>query len=237
MSEWPVTMIERIWHVGSMDPTQKGRGSYEGSGLSVSVHPEEWSQIARLPGDTWALDRPEGRFLDVHALDEGQLAVIAEWAVEAGLCERVVVFRAESTDEEGEPRYFDCASREKAMYELGIVENDDGDGYVDEINDEDLTEEEVSDLIQEIDSLRATQALLDQMRQNGEIIGEFARDLAIIAYGSANLDVDGCWWNDCLDPDALSAPRGVIYQERLAGWTVNRADDLDDEADPELPSP
>jgi len=33
-------------------------------------------------------------------------------------------------------------------------------------------------------------------------------------------DVDGAWWNEELDPAALSAPRGVIFQTKLPEWGV-----------------
>jgi hypothetical protein len=33
-------------------------------------------------------------------------------------------------------------------------------------------------------------------------------------------DLDGVWWNERLDPDALSAPRGVLLPHALGRWTV-----------------
>ena len=49
----------KLWHVGSMNPRIKRPGSYEGAGLSVSVHPEDWQQIAEIGGDLWELTKRE----------------------------------------------------------------------------------------------------------------------------------------------------------------------------------
>ena len=44
---------EPLTHIGTLNPKDKGRLSYEGHGLSVSTCPEEWQRIARLGGLPW----------------------------------------------------------------------------------------------------------------------------------------------------------------------------------------
>ena len=81
----PIIELLTVHHIGSFDPRDKGgRGeSYEGVGLSVSLHPDAWMAIARLGGlPEWSLTAPDGggRFLDVHALTVPQRGEIESWA-------------------------------------------------------------------------------------------------------------------------------------------------------------
>jgi len=41
----PIKKLNKVYHVGTMDITKKSFDSYEGSGLSISLHPEEWKKI------------------------------------------------------------------------------------------------------------------------------------------------------------------------------------------------
>lgn len=81
----PTITLARVWHIGTLNAADKaGRytQSLEGAGLSVSVHPEAWNEIARLGGLPWhELTQPGGiRLLDRHRLTVDELATIADWA-------------------------------------------------------------------------------------------------------------------------------------------------------------
>lgn len=43
-------------------------------------------------------------------------------------------------------------------------------------------------------------------------------DMLCVAYAD-HLWFDGVWWMETLDPAALSAPRGVIIESKVAEWT------------------
>lgn len=69
----PPRTFEALFHVGTLRPEDKGCDgpSWEGHGLSVSVHPAAWTRIARLGGrPTWKLVNDQARFVDVHALTD-----------------------------------------------------------------------------------------------------------------------------------------------------------------------
>ncbi len=40
----------RVFHIGTLNSAAKGKESYEGAGLSVSVDPAAWSHITPLGG-------------------------------------------------------------------------------------------------------------------------------------------------------------------------------------------
>lgn len=46
-------------------------------------------------------------------------------------------------------------------------------------------------------------------------------DMVIVEY-ARNVDLDGVWWDEALDPAALSAPRGVIHADLVPALTVTQ---------------
>lgn len=85
MTRGRLVALSRVYHVGSLDPADKGchGESYEGDGLSMSVHPEAWIAIARLGGlPTWSTDIGRMCIVDGHELvrDESMM----HWAAAGG---------------------------------------------------------------------------------------------------------------------------------------------------------
>ena len=91
----PLAALGLVTHVGTFDPADKGRGgeSYEGTGLSVSVHPEDWEAIARLGGcPWWEADLSDRRLLDGNAALANRESAWAAWGQGAGLVVPCTVF-------------------------------------------------------------------------------------------------------------------------------------------------
>ena len=197
----PTIELAEVIHVGSLDPAAKGLAgpSHEGHGLSISLDPESWQQIARLGGnDWWQLERPGARFLDVHALGKAERERIASWGIEQGLVEqrqmwRVSYFDSEVDDEVG----FLCASESEAMDEAAATE----DAKV------------TSEL-----ALCPTIALEEAIGQCSA--PDCFDHLLVLWVEREHADLDGLWWAD--EYGLLSAPRGVILPSRLASWTRKR---------------
>lgn len=197
----PTRTFKELWHVGSMNPSDKRAGSHEGAGLSVSLHPEEWRRIARghVAGDLWRCVRPGNRFLDFHKLTKAHRHMLADWAVQNGLAVRGSIWRVTFHDEDGEPYFIDFQTREEAEREAW---------------DEDETP------ITEV-----TGGLLPTARfHERTMTHEDTVDLGLLVtlYVEDATDLDGVWWNDILDVGRLSAPRGVIVPGRIRGWTITK---------------
>lgn len=82
----PLRFVDTLYHVGSLDPAKKGEMSWEGMGLSVSLHPAAWMKIGRglVQGDVWQLDKFGGAFLDIRSLDATEKAAFTEWGRNEG---------------------------------------------------------------------------------------------------------------------------------------------------------
>lgn len=205
MIKLPIKSYAIVKHVGSMVASDKRRNSHEGAGLSVSRHPEEWQEIARgfVHGDTWSgkrSDGTKGRFADYHRITKATLADVERWAVEAGLATPTEIHCFSYEDDELEcTRSFAFATEEE--------------------RDQEAEEHEDAEFFTE-PGIAATDALREISRH--DCGPGFATEMALLAYIDRETDLDGCWWNDVLDVDALSAPRGVITPSRISAWTFRK---------------
>jgi hypothetical protein len=193
----PIKSFAKLFHVGTMNVADKRNGSYEGSGLSVSLHPKEWMQIAKIGGFIWVCKRKGNKFIDFIKLSKQHKNTIAEWAIENGFAIRTKAWRVEFYDSEtDEQRYFTFADEAKAKIEA---------------DDLDTTPKLIKG------ALTMTPKLSQRMNGGGSV-----DDLIVVAYAEDVLKIDGVWWNERLDVSALSAPRGVIVPSMIQHWTFTK---------------
>jgi hypothetical protein len=193
----PIARLRRVYHVGSLNPQDKGvRGpSLEGRGLSVSLHPDAWTRIAKLGGlPWWELKNPAARFLDVHRLSETQKEQIKAWAVGHGLAEEKQGWAVTWYDDELER---EC--------EMHFIERHQASQELDEGKE-----------LKPVPTLKATEKLNTHAGHNIDPLLVF--DHVALRLAEEVLGVDGVWWGDVLDPVGLSAPRGVIFTQHLNRW-------------------
>jgi hypothetical protein len=200
----PTQELPSLYHVGSLQPSQKGSYSYEGAGLSVSRHPHQWRKIARLSGPLWHLTRPGALLLDAHALTNDQRQVVREWGLSLGWVHYQTRYQVTYYDEELESDVrFLCCTRTAALEEVG------GDPCA-------TTEE---DIITEV--LVATSSFDDVTVRPGD---SWVEDKLLAAYvDNVYEELEGVWWDDTYNPAALSCPRGVLGKSRLAHWNKHPA--------------
>jgi RNA:NAD 2'-phosphotransferase (TPT1/KptA family)/8-oxo-dGTP pyrophosphatase MutT (NUDIX family)/ribosomal protein L32 len=191
--------FKTLWHVGTMNPKDKRDDSYEGAGLSVSVNPEEWQMIAKIGGDLWELTKPGNKFVNFHRLSKPQRKQIADWGIKNGYAQPANLWRHTWYDDEiDDERYSDYATKEEAEAELG--------GYGE------------GEKVEPVKGGLTATPKLSQKSKRGKIDPLEVLDLLVTAYAEDELDCDGVWWADDLDPDNLSAPRGVIFPTKLSSW-------------------
>jgi hypothetical protein len=77
-----------------------------------------------------------------------------------------------------------------------------------------------------IHETKSTAKLLRETHQkeSADLFEGAAFDLLLTVYAQQNLEVDGVWWSDRLDPYTLSAPRGVILNSRLEEFEATEFD-------------
>src|ERR1035437_5846651 len=97
--------LKNVYHVGTFNLKDKRKNSYEGNGVSISLCPKEWGQIARLTGETWKLFKEEGSFLDALSLNEKQEEEIKNWGAKEKLVKKRKIFKVYVQHEE-ETKFF-----------------------------------------------------------------------------------------------------------------------------------
>jgi hypothetical protein len=189
-----------VYHVGTIDPqniTQRPKTSYslEGSGLSVSVHPNEWRKIAKLPGDMISLTKNDSTFYTVKAKDKKK---ILEWCVENDFLNTATKFRVSRYDEELGEAFMEFDTKEEA-----------------------LNEADEEDQIETVNGYVFGSKGITYWNNfcSSKISNDLAEAYAPIFYAEA-MGYDGVWWNETLDVANYSAPRGVIFQSKLNEWKI-----------------
>lgn len=195
-----VKLIDRLYHVGTLDPNQKQTGSHEGAGLSVSLHPEAWRRIARLGSvPTHEVRQPGGRFVDFYQArkDPALMAEVWCWAKDQGYVEhgtRYVVRYRDSEIDETVSLTFDTLAEAEAEAEEYAVTVELHAGY------------------------RPTAAMTERAchtRPPNAFVQDFALGFFLEDHCPG---IAGLWWNEVLSPATYSAPRGVIFLPRIAEW-------------------
>jgi hypothetical protein len=200
LSSVPVKNFQKLFHVGSLDASHKDLGSYEGSGISVSLHPNEWRQIANLSGNIWQCIKLNNKFIDFYKLSKKSKAVIEEWAIRSGLAIPKTSWRVSFyDDEDDENKYFTFYDENKAKEEAESFD----------------TEPEKIE-----GTLVSTPRLAHRMLQR--IDGVECFDLIVVAYAEDVMKYDGVWWNEKLNVSNLSAPRGVIVPSMVSSWKFSK---------------
>lgn len=201
----PTTSPEGLTHVGSLNAALKAKTSYEGQGLSVSVNPEEWQEITPLGGRVWNLTKADGVFLDYHEMTADQEAAILAFGLERGYVVEqtgyTVTFFDDEWDQERSSVYL---TRTEAELEADDLEVD-------------ITEQTI---------VVATDLFPDATVKAGDLWPE--QILATVWVEQEGEGLDGVWWEDDLDVDRLSAPRGVIVPRRISEWIAGAVPEEED---------
>ena len=197
----PSINLKKVYHVGSMDINRKSSSSHEGSGLSVSVNPNEWQKInPRTSGDLFELTKENGLFCDKHKLNKTHKETIIGWGVKQQYVTKQVTFRYYYYDDDLDSEVF----QEFPTIELAKQEADE-DG----------------DIRPHKQGLQPTQKL-EQTTQQSKIDTSSTFDYLLTVYVEQMTDLDGIWWNDKLDVSKYSAPRGVVFNNKIQTWNITK---------------
>lgn len=227
----PVLRLPAVYHLGSLDRARRGeqyKTSQEGSGLSVSLCPRAWSEIARLGDDLLQLHRAHAAFIDLGSVDATTKSMIVAWAVHEGIIEDASQWRGWDFDAENEEwRYSLYGTLEEASSEVRFSFDVDDDTALETIPLPRRLPREAGSLVERVQIKQLTEFGLT--RTDGYGAGMDATDFAIMAYGAdvvsrEHPDVVGVWWKERLDTARLSAPRGAIFADRVQEFSVEKVD-------------
>ncbi len=215
----PTVDLPIVYHVGTMDPTRKGVNSYEGAGLSVSLHPSAWRRIARgmVGGETFRLTHGKGTFLDALSLEDELRREILGWAVANGYATIAHVWTLSWTewdDDSEDELERSCNFLDQKRAEAEALEYDQHDARI-------------ASSMQHVSTPYLDLMVMSTRTSIGD---RDVLDMVLPAWAVQVRGLAGVWWNERYAPMELSAPRGVIDPSRLGEWRIERANaDPDDD--------
>ena len=210
----PVRNVPLSFHVGTLDPARRSsaKDSLEGPCLSVSHCPFAWRRIAKLGNAPlqamrFTGDQDRALFLDVLAIERGAplFQDIVGWGTRNGLVSEKTMFKAWEFDTETEEwRYSLHVTPEVAREELEALNPNEA-----------LAAPDGHEPIEPATILAGTPALEARV-QHARLDQIDAFDfLALVWAMETQPQLLGIWWTETYDPDALSAPRGGVFPDRL----------------------
>lgn len=218
--KYPVFIKNNWYHVGDLSK-KVIRNSYEGSGLSVSYCPDSWRKIASLSGELFYLKKKKkkGRFLDFYSLDKKEKEKIIQWALNKKYLERKLVWISFLFDDEYDDFFVtEYESLEELKYEIAWNDRDEEEqAFLMETN----VEKDKDQIFCE-KRYYATSKLLEKEEWSGSCNSSISMDFAVMRYANEKLSLDGVFWDEEHDVNRLSAPRAVIFQEKLHTWILKK---------------
>lgn len=203
----PQAHLQQVTHIGHLDRQDKGwQGpSQEGEGLSFSTCPEAWERIAGLAGRPhWRASAEGWRLLDGHAsLNDPQgAATLTAWGQEQGWITLKKAYEVHYWDDELQQLIqMPCADLDEALAEFEPFQDDD----------------DPRNRLVEKPLWCPTAKLCAHMSQPPAMANR-PHALAlqwVTTVWAQDHDWDGVWWADALKPEQYSAPRGVLFANRV----------------------
>jgi hypothetical protein len=197
ITDLPKISFDKVYHVGDLNPNNERRirNSLEGNALSVSVNPDAWTKIVKLGGrDTFEIESNTGALVFVHMLDlmrKKKFSILknelVDLAVSRNYLQKTVAFKSTYYDDE---LGSSCYTLHKTSEEAA----------------------ENGESVRKCVIYTGTPEFCQTMRLSFDNITDVA-DLGIMQVLKDGFlrDIDGVWWNEKLDPDCYSAPRGALF--------------------------
>jgi hypothetical protein len=186
-----------LYHIGTLKKENKSDTSLEGiNGISISSDSNIWGEINDIHanGDTFEFTKKDNIFVEAHSLSQKTKDLIMEWGVENGFLSSTTKYKYEYYDEDTElDSFFVFDTLDEAL---------------DDYNYDDLT------IFKEYN---ATQKFKDIVGENNA----WNLELMLSVYANTTTNFDGVYWNDESNKSKYSAPRGIIFEDKISSWSVN----------------
>lgn len=201
--------IETLYHVGSMDISQKSLFAIEGNGLSVSICPKDWMKIAKMKDSTiWKLYKKNIKMLDYHSLTENDFNLATSWGITEGYLKEFEVYSVTKFDDDMNCDLHSIHDTfEDALNKASIEEKyDTFESYI-------SNRKSLYPRIEKIKGYKPTKKLNSLSMVNVDI--QNSKQINLLLFLEKNTDLDGVYWNEELNLSKNSAPKGVIFNSKI----------------------
>jgi hypothetical protein len=230
----PIRIFQELYHFGTMNIEDRKNISYEGNTLSVSLHPASWMQIMEESNFVFKTEE-EKRLVDIHEFVSSHQKDIIEWSLLNKLIEPKKIFQVFYYDSESdEISFMSFNDKDEALKE---VENDD---FLETSNKNDIKDilKNYTHVILDFNGYIYTENGMKEIRQNENIVEIDTLAILFLENIKEEYNIDGCWWNNNLNPNLFTAPSGGLFLNNIhhEKWKkVNYSLDLEDEENIKIP--
>jgi hypothetical protein len=189
-----VISFDEVFHTGTLDKSNKSPTSLEGiNGISISNNSSAWNKInSTINGDTFKFTKDNNLFLNVSSLSDKTKKLINEWAVNNSYFEKISKYKHEYYDED--------------LDVDNIIEFDSLDEALEEHNIEELTK---------FFTYKETDKFSNIVGNNNK----WNTELILSVYTNEMTEFDGIFWDEPLNAEEYSAPRGTIFEDKISSWS------------------
>lgn len=186
--------FEEVFHTGTLDKSNKSPTSLEGTnGISISNNASAWNKVnASIKGDTFKFTKDSNVFLNVNSLSDKTKKLINEWAVDNCYFEKISKYKHEYYDEDLDvDNIIEFDSLDEALVEYDI--------------------EELTKFYTHKETDKFSNIVGDNNKWNTELI--------LSVYANEMTELDGIFWDEPLNIEEYSAPRGTIFEDKISSWS------------------
>lgn len=230
----PIRTFQELYHFGTMNIKDRKDSSYEGNTLSVSLHPTSWMQIMDESNFVFKMDG-KIRLVDIYEFLLLYQNDIITWALTNNVIQPKDIYKVYYYDSEtDEINYMSFNDKSDALKEVELED------YLETSNENDMKQilNEYSYALLTYSGYIFTEQGMKNIRQKENIVEMDTLALLFLESIKKDYDIDGCWWNNNLNPDLLTAPSGGLFLDNIhyEKWKkVNYTLDLEDESYVEIP--
>jgi len=187
--------LKNVYHIGTLNIEDRTNHNFEGKGVSVSVNPREWQAIARgqLSGRSYLFLKENAKFA---VLDDEVLIDIKQWALKKNYITFSNIYGYEYFD--------DDIGRELCNVYKTLEEAQEEDLEEDDLKilSVSLPTKELKNIMKPVD--------VSEINPFQSLFGLYIQEKLP--------DYDGVWFDAELDPLGMTAPAGLIFDNKFKMW-------------------
>lgn len=205
--------VKTLYHIGYMDVSNKSMSFDDGNGLSVSICPDKWLKIREFDSKIiWKLTKDDVELLNYYSLTKNDFDLATSWGVTEGYLEYCEMYRvtniSNNSEIEDTPLIFISFKDAQKYAKLKLI-HDTYEEYLKYENDETY-------YIEKINGYLPTKKLKTFSMVNVDMYN--CIKINMLFFLEKNTKLDGVYWDDMLDENNKTAPRGVIFNSRIESF-------------------
>lgn len=209
---------EKLYHLGTLDISNKSINSKNGNGLSITLIPTQWKSILKNNSENkiWSLHKENIKLIDYNSLTNEDYDISIKWALDHKYIEKYITFKINIFDKTlGFNKKITFNSFDE-IYESGYLvekyENYDEYEFFKEYEKVNIERDEKYIPTNKMKSL----SMINLTNQN-------IREVIMFLFLELNSDVDGLYWNEITKISNESHSNGILFNSKVNTFSIKES--------------